>query len=59
MCFCNECTLESEDLISKGELPVDIPVFHLVRAMHMADKCIDCCLCEQACPVDIPLRTFI
>ncbi len=58
MCFCNECTLESEELISKGELPVDMPAFHLVRAMHMADKCIDCGLCEEACPVDIPLRTL-
>ena len=58
MCFCNECTLESEELISKGQLPVDMPAFHLVRAMHMADKCIDCGLCEEACPVDIPLRTL-
>jgi len=58
MCFCNECTLESEELISKGQLPVDMPAFHLVRAMHMADKCIDCGLCEEACPVGIPLRTL-
>jgi formate dehydrogenase (coenzyme F420) beta subunit len=58
MCFCNKCTLESEELISKGSLPVDMPAFHLVRAMHMADKCIDCGLCEEACPVDIPLRTL-
>ena len=56
MCFCRECSLECEDLVSKGELPVDIPVFHLTRAMHMADRCIDCGLCEQACPADIPLR---
>ena len=56
MCFCKECSLECEDLISKGDLPVDIPVFHLVRAMHMADRCIDCGMCEEACPSDIPLR---
>ncbi|THB73240.1 MAG: 4Fe-4S ferredoxin [Desulfobacteraceae bacterium] len=58
MCFCNECSLECKDLVSKGDLPVDIPVFHLVRAMHMADRCIDCGLCEEACPSDIPLRTL-
>jgi formate dehydrogenase (coenzyme F420) beta subunit len=34
----------------------DIPVFHLVRAVHMAGRCIDCGLCEDACPMDIPLR---
>lgn len=56
MCFCHECSLECEDLVSKGDLPVDIPVFHLVRAMHMADRCIDCGLCDETCPSDIPLR---
>ncbi len=56
MCFCRECSLECDDLISKGELPVDIPVFHLTRAMHMADRCIDCGLCDETCPSDIPLR---
>lgn len=56
MCFCKECSLECEDLVSKGDLPVDIPVFHLTRAMHMADRCIDCGLCEEACPSGIPLR---
>ncbi len=58
MCFCRECTLECEDLVSKGNLPVDIPVFHLTRAMHMADRCIDCGLCDEACPSDIPLRVL-
>ena len=56
MCFCNECSLECEDLIKKGDLPVEVPVFHLTRAMHMADRCVDCGLCDEACPSDIPLR---
>ena len=56
MCFCKDCSLECEDLVSKGDLPVDIPVFHLTRAMHMADRCVDCGLCDEACPADIPLR---
>jgi formate dehydrogenase subunit beta len=56
MCFCYECSLECDDLVSKGDLPVDIPVFHLTRAMHMADRCVDCGLCDEACPSDIPLR---
>ncbi len=30
--------------------------YHLVRAMHLAGRCIDCNECERACPVDIPLR---
>jgi ferredoxin len=58
MCFCNECTLEEEFLVGKGEVPPDNPTFHLVRAMHMVGRCIDCGLCEEACPADIPLRTL-
>ena len=56
VCFCEECSLEHDDLIGTGTLPPDVPIFHLVRAVHMAGRCIDCGLCEDACPVDIPLR---
>jgi len=58
MCFCKECSLELEELIPRGEMPPEIPIFHLVRAVHMAGRCIDCGLCNEACPVDIPLRTL-
>lgn len=58
MCFCNECSLEEESLVGKGEIPPDNPTFHLVRAVHMVGRCIDCGLCEEACPADIPLRTL-
>jgi formate dehydrogenase subunit beta len=56
VCFCKECSLEHKELIGTGVLPPEVPVFHLVRAVHMAGRCIDCGLCEDACPVDIPLR---
>lgn len=58
MCFCKECSLETDELINTGDIPPEIPVFHLTRAMHMAGRCIDCGLCEEACPSDIPLRTL-
>jgi ferredoxin len=48
--------LEHPDLIGTGSIPPEVPIFHLVRAVHMAGRCIDCGLCEDACPVDIPLR---
>ncbi|RLB75135.1 MAG: hypothetical protein DRH24_20110 [Deltaproteobacteria bacterium] len=56
VCFCQECSLEHNDLIATGTVPPEVPIFHLVRAVHMAGRCIDCGLCEDACPVDIPLR---
>ena len=56
VCFCQECSLEHQELVGTGALPPEVPIFHLVRAVHMAGRCIDCGLCEDACPVDIPLR---
>jgi len=56
VCFCKECSLEHDDLVESGPLPPEVPIFHLVRAVHMAGRCIDCGLCEEACPADIPLR---
>jgi ferredoxin len=58
MCFCKECSLESNELIRTGDIPPEMPVFHLTRAVHMAGRCIDCGLCNEACPADIPLRTL-
>lgn len=54
---CKECSLEDEELIPAGQIPPDL-AFHLVRATHMAGFCIDCGLCEEACPAEIPLRLF-
>jgi ferredoxin len=56
VCFCKECSLEHDGLVEPGVLPAEVPVFHLVRATHMAGRCIDCGLCEDACPAHIPLR---
>jgi len=58
MCFCKECSLQTDVLIHAGELPPESPIFHLTRAVHMAGRCIDCGLCNEACPADIPLRTL-
>lgn len=58
VCFCPSCTLGDHNLVHLGGMPPQIPIFHLVRAMHMADRCIDCGLCEEACPADIPLRSL-
>jgi ferredoxin len=58
VCFCKECSLETDELIRTGDIPPENPLFHLTRAVHMAGRCIDCGLCSEACPADIPLRTL-
>jgi len=58
MCFCKVCSLQDRNFILTGKLPTENPTFHLSRAIHMVGRCIDCGLCEEACPADIPLRTL-
>lgn len=58
MCYCTECTLGGQNFVTIGTLPAENPIFHLTRAMHMAGRCIDCGLCNEACPAGIPVRTL-
>ncbi len=58
MCFCKECALEDPHLVEPGVIPPEFPSFHIIRALDMAGRCIDCGLCEEACPANIPLRSL-
>jgi ferredoxin len=58
MCFCKVCSLQDRNFILTGKLPAENPTFHLSRAVHMVGRCIDCGLCEEACPSNIPIRTL-
>lgn len=56
LCYCTRCTVEVNQ-------PQWIPVqsnthgnmeWHILRAMHLAGRCISCGECGRACPVGIP-----
>ena len=58
MCYCERCTMDCNR-------PQWVPVashalgnleYHLVRAMHLAGRCVQCAACFRACPVGIPVH---
>ena len=57
-CFCESCALEDPVWVEPGELAPPFPMFHLIKAMHMAGRCVACRQCELACPAHIPLTVL-
>ena len=51
-----ECKLE--DWAVPGDLP-PVPLYHIARAFHIAQRCTHCGFCEQTCPSNLPLRVLV
>jgi formate dehydrogenase subunit beta len=60
LCYCPTCFVDESDpqWVGKTIDPTDTMTFHILRAYHCAGRCTDCGACEQACPVDIKVRSF-
>lgn len=57
-CYCNVCFVDQNNPQWIGKTPevTDSIIFHLIRNLHIAGRCVDCGACVSACPVDIDLR---
>ncbi len=57
-CYCTECFADTLDpeWIGIRIAPSENQMWHIIRAFHLAGRCIDCNACERACPMNIPLN---
>ena len=68
ICYCRQCHFDSDkmkfsfdDYLSRAEargglrIPTDMLVFHIGRMLHMSLSCVSCGMCEDACPMAIPV----
>ena len=56
-CYCFECVAEQVDP-HWTSIALELPekhFFHVMRAFHLAGRCVACDACEAVCPMDIPL----
>ncbi|MGB9826800.1 MAG: 4Fe-4S dicluster domain-containing protein, partial [Desulfofundulus sp.] len=56
-CTCRECVFDQAEprWVAKANNLSENTAFHLIRAFHVAGRCVDCGECERVCPVNIPL----
>ncbi len=57
MCYCKTCKVDdlSPQWIRRSVNTSENTAYHLMRAFHLAGRCIGCGECERACPKGIPL----
>ncbi|UCG36099.1 MAG: 4Fe-4S dicluster domain-containing protein [Candidatus Bathyarchaeota archaeon] len=61
LCYCKTCFVDQTMPIWFGKTTdlSDTMIYHLVRAFHVAGRCVDCGACSRACPMNINLRELM
>jgi formate dehydrogenase subunit beta len=68
ICYCKECLFNSPTFELEADrymglaqkrgvarMPADMLLFHITRMAHMASSCVQCGMCDEACPVAVPV----
>jgi len=57
LCYCKECMVDhlSPQWVRRSVNISENTAWNIMRAFHLAGRCIGCGACERACPMDIPL----
>jgi ferredoxin len=57
LCYCKECMVDQLDpqWVRRSVDVSENTSWNLMRAFHLAGRCIGCGQCERACPMGIPL----
>lgn len=60
-CYCKECFVDATmpQWFGKTTDLSDTMIYHIVRSLHMAGRCVDCGACTRACPMGINLRYLL
>lgn len=58
LCYCTTCaaTANQPQWIPVAQHPLGNTEWHLMRAMHLAGRCVTCGQCGAACPLGLPVH---
>ena len=57
-CYCPQCFVDQSlpTWFGRTPQPSDTLIFHMIRTLHTAGRCVDCGACSRVCPMNIELR---
>ncbi len=57
-CSCEKCVFDNDkaEISGKAKWDSEEQFYHIIRAYHVAGRCVECGECSRVCPVGIPLH---